>query len=150
MPLLCFHNDPQCSSFGIQLRSLAKVKNGSCIFKSILIPTSMSGAPASFHQTPQVLCCARWAHRTFLHTYQNSLYITVIFISTSPLITNSSAYIGSALDPARCKSLEGSYLWGLFDFCIQSCQRFLLATLCIKQDSTPVMALSFLECDEIE
>ena len=124
MPLLYFCNDPQCSSFGIQLKSLAKVKNGSCVFKNILILTTMSGAPASFHQTPQVLCSARWAHRTFLHTYQNSLYMTVIFISISPLITNSSAYTGSALVPAQCKSLEGSYLWGLFDFCSQSCQRF--------------------------
>ena len=124
MPLLCFRNDPQCSSFGIQLRSLAKVKNGSCVFKNILLLTAMSGAPASFHQTPQVLCCARWAHKTFLHTHQNSLYMTVIFISLSPLITNSYAYTGSALNPAQRKSLEGSYLWVLFDFCIQSCQRF--------------------------
>ena len=128
MPLLCFRKDPQCSSFGIQLRSLAKVKNGSCVFKNILIPTAMSGAPTSFHQTPQVLCCARWAHRIFLHTYQNSLYMTVIFISISPLITNSSAYTGSALDPPQ----------------------ILLSTLCIKQDSTPEMAQSYLECDEIE
>ena len=119
MPLLCCRNDPQCSSFGIQLKSLAKVKNGSCVFKNILILTTMSGAPA-----PQVLCSARWAHRTFLHTYQNRLYMTVIFISISPLITNSTAYAELALDPAQCKSLEGSYFWGLFDFCILSCQRF--------------------------
>ena len=144
MPLLCCRNDLQCSRFGIQLKSLAKVKNGSCVFKNILILTTMTGAPA-----PQVLCSARWAHRTFLHTYQNSLYMTVIFISIPPLITLICLYwVSSCPSPGQIPRRKLSL--GIVWFLQSILPKILLSTLCITHDSTPVMAQSFLECDEIE
>ena len=89
----------------------------------------------------------QWAHRAFLQTYQNILHVTVIFSSISAPITNSSAYTGSALNPAQCKSLEGRYFWDCLISTFNLAKDFSITI--IEQDSKPVMAQSFLGCDEI-